>query len=662
MTPRRPALAERVFVSGLAALLLACGAGQDPVLEPARVASEPKACAVRNATRNVYWGDLHVHTGLSRDAWLSDVRTSPDDAYRFARGEAIAIPPMDSEGRATQSARIDRPLDFAAVTDHAEGMGTMARCSRPDNPAYASESCRYFRQLPAHHGYPLPPGLPPRKEIFEGICGGPGLPLCKEERRTTWRTIRDAAARWNDTSSACSFTTFVAYEWSGARGGPLLHRNVIFRNAVTPLPVSSQWDPTPHDLWRRLDAECLGAGNGCDVLAIPHNSNTSQGTMFAPEYPGAESLEAEARQARRRRDLEPLVEIMQHKGDSECDTDVAGVLGTPDEACGFEKLFPDAPSCDAVDPADGPLAHCSGPSNFARYGLAIGLAEQARIGVNPFEYGLIAATDTHNATSGAVSEEGWDGALGKRDGTPAARLAGAKHFRGTLNNPGGIAAVWAEENSRESIFEALRRRETYGTSGPRMTVRFFGGWEYGDDLCERADFAERGYARGVAMGSSLGPRSRFAGERLRRSAPGIDVAPTFAVSALADPGTPTQPGGLLQRVQIIKVWPGTGGEIEQRVVDVAGHADGEVDPDTCEPRGPGAEQLCSVWRDPEFDPAQPVAYYARVLENPSCRWSQRECLALPESERPATCSDGFDPKTIQERAWTSPIWYRPAPS
>jgi hypothetical protein len=289
-----------LLVSSVSGLLLACSAAMDPAPVPSAAQPEARVCADHSATRNVFWGDLHVHTGISRDAWLSDVRTSPDDAYRFARGEEIMIPPMSDSGRATQKVRIDRPLDFAAVTDHAEGMGTMAICADSEHPASNSEWCGYFRRLPPHPGFGHPPDLPPSREIFEGICGGPGLPLCQEARSTPWRTIQQAAARWNDTSSECSFTTFLAYEWSGARGGPLLHRNVIFRNAVAPLPVSSQWDPTPHDLWRRLEAECTQAGNGCDVLAIPHNSNTSQGTMFAPEYPGAESAEDEARQARRR--------------------------------------------------------------------------------------------------------------------------------------------------------------------------------------------------------------------------------------------------------------------------------------------------------------------------------------------------------------------------
>jgi hypothetical protein len=307
---------------------------------------------------------------------------------------------------------------------------------------------------------------------------------------------------------------------------------------------------------------------------------------------------------------------------------MAGVLGTPDELCGFEKLFPGVPPCDEIDRSQGLFQHCSGPANFARTGLAIGLAEEQRIGVNPFEYGLIAATDTHNATAGAVAETGWFGAVGKRDATPVARLTGPGRNRGTMNNPGGVAAVWAEENSREALFEALRRRETYGTSGPRMTVRFFAGWDYPEDLCGQPDLVERGYAGGVPMGGSLMP------------AAASGAAPAFVVSALRDSGTGSTPGNLLQRIQIIKVWPGEGGNVHQRVVDVVGHgaAEADVDLDTCEVRGVGSEQLCSVWRDPEFDPKQPVAHSRNRNGRPPAGTASmpRVCRSAPGPPRSGT--------------------------
>jgi len=292
-----------------------------------------------------------------------------------------------------------------------------------------------------------------------------------------------------------------------------------------------------------------------------------------------------------------------------------------------------------------------------RHALVEGLRQEARIGVNPFHFGIIASTDTHLGTPGLVAESadypGHGGA-----GTPAGEelppgLPDAVDF-----NPGGLAVLWAEENSREALFEAMRRREAYGTSGPRIGVRFFGGWDYPDDLCGSPDLARRAYASGVPMGGSLPPR-----------APGASPErPVFAVAALRDPGTPEAPGTPLQRIQIVKGWVADG-EPAERVYDVAGGPDSGagVDLETCEPTGSGHDALCSVWRDPDFDPAQPAFYYARVVENPSCRWTQKLCNARAvDCDDPAGPPSGFEaccsaetPRVIQERAWTSPIWYSP---
>jgi hypothetical protein len=280
--------------------------------------------------------------------------------------------------------------------------------------------------------------------------------------------------------------------------------------------------------------------------------------------------------------------------------------------------------------------------DYARGALALGLLEQTRIGVNPFRFGLVAATDTHNGTGGAVDERRFAGHGGMGDADTGARLAA------WTSSPGGIAGVFADENTREALFAAMRRRETFGTSGTRITPRLFGGWGYPEGLCQDARMLERGYAEGVPMGGVLGPPPQGAG------------APVFAVSALRDPGTQDAPGGRLQRVQIIKVWADAKGGLHQAVHDAAGGPnDASVDLATCEPRGPGHDSLCAVWRDPDFDAARPAAYYARVLENPSCRYTQWQCNALPAEQRPPTCSDPAVPKTIQERAWTSPVWYEP---
>ncbi|MFK7896274.1 MAG: DUF3604 domain-containing protein [Myxococcota bacterium] len=656
------------FATFLIALCqLSCEAERSPALAAADGdASAPPApvltsvaspCENRNPERNLLWGELHVHTGFSGDAWRSDVRTRPADAYRFALGEAINIPPLDTNGRGTQRIQLERPLDFAAVTDHAETLGSVELCTNPENPAYATPGCDYYRRQAAHPGIKGDPSLPSRAEIDRMVCGE-NNERCVAASLTPWEETRAAAARYNDTSAACEFTTFLAYEWSGALGGPLLHRNIIFRNAFTPVPMGSNRAPRPWDLFRYLESECLEAGTGCDVLSIPHNSNTSQGEMFALDYPGATTPAEERAMAERRVALEPVIEIMQHKGDSECRSGLAGVFGDPDELCNFEKLFPkNLPECTPGVDMTANDVRCTSKSSFARTGLAIGLAEKERIGANPFEYGFIAATDTHNANPGDVTESSWQGHVGNRDALPQARMGEMAPGRGNaLNNPGGIAAVWATENSREAIFDAIRNRETYGTSGPRIAVRFFGGWDYPEDLCETDHFVESGYAEGVPMGSSLpAPSPAPASGGANRSA-----APVFALHTQADPGTAAHPGGLLQRAQIVKVWNDADGGTHQRIFDVAGNAQNgaSVDPNTCEPQGPGARELCQVWRDPEFDAKTPAVYYARVVENPSCRWQASECLDLKGDDRPNTCDSALYPKVIQERAWTSPIWYK----
>ncbi len=634
-----------------AVALAACSAPKpSPAPDPARLAEAPAPrCSAYAPERELFWGDLHVHTGLSSDAWRSDVRGTPDDAYRYATGGEISLAPLDAAGEGTRRVRLARPLDFAAVTDHAEALGILALCGDPKNDAYASQACDYFRRLPPTPAFPRPPDVPPRSEVQRMACGDDGA-RCRAAQHVPWETTRAAAERWNDDTPACRFSTFIAYEWTGARGGPLLHRNVIFRNARSALPVSSNEEPTPWDLFHQLRVDCLEAGNGCDVLSIPHNGNTSQGRMFAPDYPGADDPAAEARLARLRAALEPSIEIMQHKGDSECRNGLSGMLGEADELCEFEKLFPAAlPECTPDTDVTIGTVRCTDVGGYARGGLGIGLQERARLGVNPFQFGFIASTDTHNATPGQVEEAGWEGHVGLRDDRPATRMGRAGQLPNTINNPGGLAAVWAEENSRESLFQAIRRRETYGTSGPRMRVRLFGGWDLPEDLCERDDFVATGYARGVPMGGVL------------PDAP-ADAAPTFALRALRDPGSEAAPGNRLQRTQIIKLTTADGGRIRQQVFDVAGDADNgaDVDPATCAPRGPGADALCAVWRDPDFDPSRDAVYYARVVENPSCRWHVRECLTLPASQRPAECSGSALPDTVQERAWTSPIWFETA--
>ena len=283
--------------------------------------------------------------------------------------------------------------------------------------------------------------------------------------------------------------------------------------------------------------------------------------------------------------------------------------------------------------------------------LVEGLREEQRLGINPFKYGISASTDTHNGLAGGVQEASFPGHLGNGDATRIQRVQFDSDIPGNAsNNPGGLIGVWAEENSRASIFDALRRREVFGTSGPRIQPRFFGGWNLDPALCQDPAMLERAYRTAVPMGGDL-------------PAPGDGTAgPDFLVAALADAGSEEFPGLPLQQLQVIKGWADADGAHHQRVYPVAGDpANGaSVDPATCQPRGEGFAQLCSVWRDPEFDPAIPAVYYLRAVENPSCRYSAWQCLQIPERERPADCSAPPLGPFQQERAWSSPIWYSPA--
>ncbi len=599
--------------------------------------SPPHACDDYEPLRNLYWGDLHVHTAYSFDAWLHDVRVDPDQAYRFAQGEPVELPPLDARGNPTQTVQLDRALDFAAVTDHAEFLAEVEACITPGSAAYDTTLCTDYRANAngalVTFGLQLGLASPAR---FAQICGE-GAVDCPALAQEVWQRTIDAAQAHQDHTAQCRFTTFVGYEWSGMQSLSNLHRNVIFRGATVPsLPLSYYEAPSAQALWDGLRSQCLDGLSGCDVLAIPHNANWSNGRLFRVEYPGAGG---EAEQAAARAAMEPLVEVFQHKGDSECINGVSGVLGAPDELCDFEKLrVPPFEDClDGVGSNGMVGAGCVSRRDYLRGALLEGLREQARLGVNPFQLGFIASTDTHNGTPGLVDEDGFVGHVGREDGDALSRLTGEVPA-GPRNGAGGLVAVWAPENSRDAIFDAMRRREVYGTSGPRMTVRVFGGAALPEDLCDRGDPLAIADAVGVPMGAALP-----AGE---------EGPPRMFVSALRDPlGLP------LQRAQVIKGWIDAAGMGHAEVYDVAGGDNGaSVDPDTCEPQGRGADSLCAVWTDPEFDPYVPAYYYVRVVENPRCRWSARDCQALGD-EAPPVCAEL--PTAIQERAWTSPIWFEP---
>ncbi len=610
-------------------------------------AVEP-TCPDSNPLRNVYFGDLHVHTTNSFDAHMFDVRTTPMQAYRFARGEPVALPPLDDSGNGTTTVHIDRPLDFAAVTDHSEYLGEVQVCSTPGSATYDSPTCQQFRDGGVAgvrvFGIDLTGSRPKR---FKDICGNDGR-LCVDVAGTVWEREKEAAAAAYD---QCNFTSFVAYEYSPSRGASTLHRNVIFRNDRVPFPISTFEEALPQGLWRQLQTTCLDSGTGCDVLAIPHNSNESNGKMFFVEYPGAISIDDEKAQAKFRAGMEPLVEVYQHKGNSECRNGLSGIVGEPDEQCEFEKRRPDPVfDCgDGVGQTGAAGDGCVSRLDYVRGALLAGLKEEIRMGANPYPLGFIGSTDTHNGTPGFTREETFIGHRGTDDFALNLRLGhGVLTDGGTVFSPGGLAAVWAEQNSRSSLFDALRRKETFATSGTRLTVRVFGGWDLPDGMCQRPDLVQVGYSAGVPMGGTLAPR------------PASSSAPSFVVAAMRDPGTAAHPGNPLQRLQMIKGWIADG-EAHQKVYDIAGDADNGADVDlaTCTPRGPGADSLCEQWSDPDFDPTLHAFYYVRALENPSCRWNTFVCNSLATDQRPPACDDPTVPKTIQERAWTSPIWYRP---
>ena len=577
--------ARRVCLAGALLALGATVAGQE-----------------REAPR-VYFGDLHVHTTLSLDALVYGTLTRPRDAYRFARGGPLTLP----GGR---QVRLRRPLDFAAVTDHAFGLGEYAVCHAARSDLHAHPLCVALRGAndpaalrPLLAGRPADP--PVRNTV---LCGADGA-RCVAAGAGPWREVREAAAEFNEPGR---FTTFVGYEWTPADAGRrTVHRNVIFAGETVPEQALSVFElPRVADLWAWLDRDCTAP---CDVLTIPHNANFSGGLMFAStDETGAPFADADWR---RRARFETVVEIMQAKGSSEC----APGLGTADEECGFEQI---------VGPCTpGGPARCLAPHGFARDGLANGLRLRDAFGFNPMAFGFIGSTDTHTSAAGAVDEDAYTAHHAALDSTPLRALTERLPTgeRIATMAPGALAAVWARENTRAALFDALRRREVYATSGPRILLSFH-------------------TADGVPMGSIV---------------EGTD-APFFQVRAQRDPATAP-----LERLQVVKGWIGAGGTTRDRVWDIAcGRGTPEdgrcvrvaAAPDlaTCGiDAAAGRGFLEARWTDPEFDASRPAFYYVRAIEVPSCRWTTRlahaEGLPLPEGITP----------TVAERAWSSPIWFAP---
>ncbi|MFT4822836.1 MAG: hypothetical protein ACJAUG_001762 [Halioglobus sp.] len=599
-------------------------------------------CVSHDPLMQPFFGDFHVHTRYSLDASTQGTRTTPDQAYRFALGEKIGIQPWEESGESVRSLQLGRPLDFAMVSDHAELIGEVYMCNSPEVEGYSSWQCLVYRHWP-RGAYYLFNYVATMQHTHMGLCGENGE-ACLDAALKPWTEMQQAAEDHYDRSADCNFTAFVGYEWTGMQSsaGGNLHRNVVFRNAQVPrLPASFIDGPSASQLWAALDQECNEQGEGCDSLVIPHNSNLSAGYMFSGLDDSGHPMTAEYAATRQR--YEPLTEIMQHKGASECFFQ-AGI--TTDELCAFEQQpkdniagYPDAPKPD---------------TGFVRKVLLDGMTLEQSLGVNPYQFGVIASTDTHLGTPGAADEDLFLGHGGA--GVPAGDRVPPGLPDKLEYNPGGLAVVWATENSRDALFDSLRRKETYGTSGPRIVSRFFAGWDYPENLCDSSNMLQQAYDGGVPMGSELKPSGAAAG-------------PSFAVFAAADAGTAANRGTALQRVQIIKGWIDASGEQREQVIDVAGDANNgaSVDINTCQTSGPGHADLCRVWKDEDFNPNESAFYYSRVIENPTCRWSQRICAAnAVDCANPETIGDGLEGccaaehrPVVQERAWSSPIWYKP---
>ena len=588
----------------------------------------------RYPTRPLF-GDQHVHTGWSADAGMSGTTLGPEDAFRFARGEEVTA-------TSGQPAQLSRPLDWIALTDHSDGMGVIDLIRKGDPEMMADPTLKRWHDMMAEGGAS---GQAAVMELIAAQSNKKLPPLVTDPRfaKTTWDRATEIVEKYNEPGR---FTALIGYEWtSNAGGGDNLHRNVIYRDgrdkALMALPMTTFESENPEDLWKWMDA--WEKKTGGKLLAIPHNGNLSNGRMFELQtFNGGPPTREWAQQRAR---WEPLFEVIQFKGQSEAHPS----LSPTDEFIAGYELW-DRGNLNLVPKKPGMIQH-----EYLREALKNGLKFEKQLGANPFKYGMAAGTDTHNALV-AAEEDSFFCKFVSCEPRPDRWSENAMKFgdrvvKGWEVTAAGYTAVWATENTREAIWDAMKRRETYATSGTRLWLRFFGGYDFQPgDLYARAP-AIPGYAKGVPMGGEL-PRS-----------PG-GKAPTFMVAALKDPY-----GGNLDRVQIVKGWVDASGGTREKIYDVAWSSPDKRKPDATGKLPSvgntvdvaratwtntiGSPELGTVWTDPDFDASVPAFYYARVIEIPTPRWTAYDAAYFKVK------MSADVPMVTQERAWSSPIWYTP---
>ncbi len=643
--------AATVFATG------ACSKEEEPPPPPAEEAPAPEPAkplaAPPGSPSKVLWGDTHLHTSYSPDAFLMQNRSAtPDTAYRYAKGYPVVHPYHKAR------IQIETPLDFLVVSDHGEFMGVVPKLLQGDPLVANTKTGKRYRKMAA-----AGKELQVFGELIAQVNGvmPPNPDLNNETvNRTVWGEIMDAADRHNEPGK---FTTFMGWEWSSTPQGANLHRVVVMRGGKAQgdnfLPFTSFDSNQPEDLWAWLDETSEKAGT--DFLAIPHNSNISKGLMFPLSDSKGEAVTAEYAALRMR--WEPVVEVTQIKGDSETHPQ----LSPTDEFADYET-YDHTIEVEGTEEkimfTDGFLGKLSDEDrqyieeneervakvgDYARSALIRGLVVEDRIGANPYKFAMIGSTDSHTAMASA-EEDNFHGKMGI-DSTP-----GTKKEDILPGTPGwdmgaaGLAAVWAKANTRESIFDAMRRKEVYATTGPRIELRFFGGYDFAETDTDAAFIAGAGYNKGVPMGGDLAKAPE-------------GKAPTFLIRAVKDPKHAN-----LDRIQVVKGWVDDEGMPQEKVYDVAlsddrqAGADGKVPPvgNTVDlataswTNDIGDPELATVWTDPDFDGSKRAVYYVRVLQIPTPRSTLYDAIALGIDVK-----ETGNPATIQERAYSSPIWYTP---